>query len=246
MLQDSRLTSALSIVQHAAVQPAPALLQSQALLAALQVVKQHVLAQMHLRDASERTDTAACGADNTGEPRTSGPAQQQQQGLEALSAVQWRLIEEHPLLRLERGHHDSIGSSACNSLSGMHQRSAHDLAVEPTRAGFADAGHVHQAAAERGSPGLGGLQCSEGGTDIGARVPSNVDQVASISDARVPPATVPDENIATRRCEGAALQVQAAIHNKDKLAQARALSRYLQLIDPQVWPQGAHERAPSL
>ena len=245
VLQDSRLTSALSVVQHAAVQPAPALLQSQALLAALQLVSQHVLAQMHLRDASERTDTAACSADNAGEPCTPDLAQQQQQGFEALSAVQWRLIEEHPLLRLERGHHDSIGSSTGSrdcGVNSMHQRSAYERAAEPGRHIFARADHAQQAAAERGTAGAGavGPQHSEGGTGIGAHVRPHADQVGHVSDAHVLPTTVQHKAIVTQRCEEAALQVQAAILGKDKLAQARALVRYLQLIDPQVWPQGAH------
>ena len=104
LLQDSRLTSALCIVQHAAAHPTPALLQSQALLAALQAVAEHAAVHMHLRDESDLAIASANGAAqaHTSSGRSS-VLEPEHASSTPLSAVQWRLIEEHPLLRAERG-----------------------------------------------------------------------------------------------------------------------------------------------
>jgi hypothetical protein len=220
-LQDCRLTSAASIVQQAALQQQ--LLDSQAFLAALRVIAHHALACMHLHDA------AATATGGFHEPSPSESLELPQPP--ALSAVQWRIIEEHKALSMERGQGPQRLALEPHSLHGGALRECGASCVDM------ESPDLHQLASAGDAPAHGPAVSS-----ASACHPDRQPGAALQGPERVPSerhASTSELESRLRRPSWGARRLKQTLLQGSKLEQARALTHYLHHLDLQMLPQGA-------
>ena len=259
LLQDSQLTSALSLLEIATTSD-PTLQRSHTFKAALDAVKRHVQQRGHLRDDSGEclqrctvSQEPAAAADDA-EPCTDS------------SDVRWRAIEGHAALQVDRaaGLQPVFPSATCgvaaapavppcptgtasvrqNSQDGTLDADS-DSRLEGTAMSSAAAAEPCVGATPHVScpPTANAAEAAANADAADAKAAEHADRLAPSSVSTSGRETPFDVNASQGQASGVAIAaLRQALASARPLQQATGLLRYMRSCDAQVWPQGADAR----
>lgn len=239
------MTSAVALL-NIATSTEPSLQRTDAFAAALTAVTQHVQQLLRLRDVSEDSVQSSASAREPDETHVDAE--------HPVSDVQWRAIEGHAALQVERATElrpefpvvlcaDMSAPTVSADTEGRHGRTTTAQGDPAVLIGNQSccSGSVAQQSSTRSSAAPASAVVAVVSSSVDAAVDQTADrQAAGAASSSGRGASFEESSMQPRGVNAAATAaLRQALTSSRPLQQAAGLLRYLRASDAQTWPQGA-------